>query len=86
MPSNQDRIRTLVDLGTETARTDGGWQLDNIRFAIYPDGHWVIASLDRDAGKPVVHANSREAMRRILEGIMNEMERHVSQQVEPSEV
>jgi hypothetical protein len=34
MPSNQERIRTIVDLGTETAQTDGGWQLDNIRFAV----------------------------------------------------
>ena len=78
MPSNADRIRTIVDLGTETRYTNGGWQLDNIRIGVYPDGHWVFASLDRDIGNPVVHARTREGMHRLLDQVMDEMEQKVT--------
>ena len=83
MPTYKERVRAIVRLGCETARTQGGWQLNNIRFALYPNLRWVLASLDRPLNpedKTVVWANSREIAHRVLDDVMDEMERYVTAQ------
>jgi hypothetical protein len=77
--SDLDRVKSIVARGSRTRRTPGGWDLRNIRFAKYPSGGWVIASLDRSGDdKPVVWAKDREICHKMFDMIMDEMEAKVA--------
>ena len=79
MPSILDRIKYIVNRGHQLARTQGGWQIDNFRLALYPDGHWVFASLDRTPvkGERAVHARDRATLVRHFNALLDEMEEKV---------
>jgi hypothetical protein len=74
MPSDIARTRAIVKNGNPTKRTANGWQLDNIRLAVYPDGHWTLASFKRTPDQPVLNANNKSEMLKFLDALMDEME------------